>query len=212
MMKERIKKVKNLLNRAKKLGLNLDKITEGKSIETLARSNKTLENLNKRFKRQKERPKIVEEVKQIDIRIKQRKEQRAKKKPVGKPDVREFNRNRITTETTNELFFNYEIPLEEITKDKVREITKMEAEKFLNQYFKKLRPHAEFQKMRDELVKRFGTRLDILYDFQDHIHEQSFKYPIEREFMREEMPTEFNKVLYKRLDEFDRILKRKFKL
>lgn len=211
-MKDRIKKVKNLLNRAKKLGLDIDKITEGKSLETLARSNKTLENLNKRFKRQKERPKIIEEVKRIDIRIKQRKQERVKKKPIGKPDVREFNRNRITTETTNELFFNYEIPLEEITKDKVRDITRQEAEKFLDRYFKSIKLHAEYQKMRDKLVKRFGTRLDLLYDFQDYIGEQSFKYPIEREFMREEMPEEFGKMMYKRLDEFERILNRKFKI
>lgn len=211
-MKDRIKKVKNLLKKAEQLGLNLDKITEGKSVETLARSNKTLENLNKRFKRQKERPKIVEEVKKIDIRIQQRKQERQKKKPIGKPDIKEFNRNRITTETTNELFFNYEIPLEEITKDKVKEITKQEAEKFLDRYFKSIKLHAEYQKMRDKLVKRFGTRLDLLYDFQDYIGEQSFKYPIEREFMREEMPDEFGKMMYKRLDEFERILNRKFKI
>lgn len=216
-MKDRIKKVKNLLKRAEKLGLNIDKITEGKSIETLARSVKTIENLTKRFNRQKERPKIIEEVKQIDIKIQERKKEREDrkpkpKKPTGKPDITEFNRNRITVETTNELFFNKEIPLEEITKEKVKSITAEEAEKFLNKYFKKLQPHAEFQKIRDQLVKRFGTRLDILYDFMDYVHEQSMIYEYERNFMREEMPEEYNKVLYNRLDEFDRILKRKFKL
>ena len=73
-MNERKKIVNKILDKAKKLGLNMDKVTEGKSLDTLSHSIKTIENLKKRFARQKERPKIIEQNKKITERL-QRKRQ-----------------------------------------------------------------------------------------------------------------------------------------
>ena len=68
-MNQRLKRVKTLLKRAEQKGLNIDKITEGKSLETLSRNAKSLANFEKRYERQKQLPKLKEEVKQIDVRF-----------------------------------------------------------------------------------------------------------------------------------------------
>lgn len=194
-MKDRLKKVKQLLSKAKKLGLDLAKVTEGKSIESLAKSKTTIANLEKRFKRQKERPKIVQEVKKYEENIKKKK-----------------IRNLITLETKNEFKYNNDLKNQELNNKNIKKQINKISTDFFDTYFKQIKFEHSAQKKINKLKKRFGLRLDLVYDFMDYIQDQSFKYEVDRDFMREEMPDDFATLLYERLEEFDRILNREFKI
>lgn len=194
-MDKRLKMVKDLIKKAKKLGLNLDKITEGKSEQTLARSSKTIENLKKRFARQKERPKIIAEVEKYESEIKKKK-----------------IRNMVTLETKNEFKWNLGVQPKDLTNKKIKDEVNKVSNEFLQTFFKQIKFESEAQKKIKKLQKRFGLRLDLVYDFMDYIADQSFKYELDRDFMREEMPEDFASLLYQRLEEFDRILNREFKI
>lgn len=205
-MNQRLKRVKTLLKRAEQKGLNIDKITEGRSLETLSRNAKSLANFEKRYERQKQLPKLKEEVKQIDKKIEDRKRLREIEK------IREINRNRITKETKNELKWNQGLDPNTIRRKKLKDKTTEYINDFFETYFKQISLEADAQKKIKKLSKRFGVRLDLAYQFIDYISDMSFKYELPREVMKTETPSDFAEMLRERLDEFERILGREFNI
>lgn len=212
--KQRLKSVKKILKKAKDLKLNLDKITEGKSVETLAHSNKTIENLKKRFKRQKEQPILKAEVEKINKRIQERKEQREEKKRIKKE--KDLRRNLITDESKSVVKWKMEMDYNQ-PKSFFKKETEKVANEFLYKYFKQISFDYDAQVKIDRLAKRFGARLDLIYDFIKYVEDQSYKYELEgvvfeRDFIKENLPEDFRQELYKRLDEFERIVNKEFNL
>ena len=205
-MNQRLKRVKTLLKRAEQKGLNIDKITEGRSLETLSRNAKSLANFEKRYERQKQLPKLKEEVKQIDKKIEDRKRLREIEK------IREINRNRITKETKNELKWNQGLDPNTIRRKKLKDKTSEYISDFFETYFKQISLESDAQKKIRKLSKRFGVRLDLAYQFIDYISDMSFKYELPREVMKTETPSDFAEMLRDRLDEFERILGREFNI
>lgn len=205
-MNERTKIVKKLLEKAKKLGLNMDKVTDGKSISTLSKSKKTIENLQKRFNRQKEQPKLKKEVAQIDKKIAQRAEQRRIEK------MRDIRRNLLTDEAKADLKWNHNMDVKNITKKTLKNKTEETVDKFLNTYFKEIKHQYDAQKMMNKIKKRFGVRLDIAYDFIKYATDQAFKYEIPKEIMKTDTPLEYSKMLNERLEYFDRVISKEFDL
>lgn len=205
-MNERKKVVKKILDRAKKLGLNMDKVTEGKSIDTLARNSKTIDNLQKRFNRQKQQPKLKKEVEQIDRKIAERAEQRRIEK------MRNIRRNLLTDEAKADLKWNHDMDVKNITKKTLKNKTEETVDKFLNTYFKEIKHQYEAQKMMNKIKKRFGVRLDIAYDFIKYATDQAFKYEIPKEIMKTDTPLEYSKMLNERLEYFERVISKEFDL
>lgn len=205
-MNQRLKRVKTLLKRAEQKGLNIDKITEGKSLETLSRNSRSLANFEKRYERQKQLPKIIEQNKKLDKKIEERKRLREIEK------IREINRNRITKETKNELKWNQGLDPNTIRRKKLKDKTTEYINDFFETYFKQISLESDAQKKIKKLSKRFGVRLDLAYQFIDYISDMSFKYELPREVMKTETPSDFAEMLRERLDEFERILGREFNI
>lgn len=205
-MNERKKIVNNLLNRAKKLGLDMDKITEGKSIDTLARNSNTIKNLQKRFNRQKERPKIVEQVKKIDKRLERKKEDMEIEKR------RNIKRNIINDDIKSELKWNHNITPDQINTHVLKDKTDKAIDDFFNRYFKEIKHENEFQKTLKKIKKRFGIRLDLAYDYMKYLGELSYKYEIPRELMKTDTISDFLTMMRDRLESFENIIGREFDL
>lgn len=205
-MNQRLKRVKTLLKRAEQKGLNIDKITEGKSLETLARNSKSLSNFEKRYERQRQLPKLKQEVKKINEKI----EERSRLREIER--VRSINRNRLSKETKNELKWNRGIKPEDIKKNILKEKTQNVVEGFLNTFFMEIKLEADAQKKMKKLVKRFGIRLDLAYEFMNYISDMSFKYEVPKEVMKADMEEDYAKMMRDRLDEFERILGREFNI
>lgn len=203
-MNERKKLVKKILDKAKKLGLNMDKVTEGKSIDTLSRNSKTIDNLQKRFKRQKEQPKLKKEVEKIDKKIAQRAEQRRIEK------MRDIRRNLLTDEAKADLKWNHDMDVRNITKKTLKNKTEETVDKFLNTYFKEIKHQYDAQKLMNKIKKRFGVRLDLAYEFIKYATDQAFKYEIPKEIMKSDTPLEYSKMLNERLEYFERIIGKEF--
>lgn len=205
-MNERRKKVQKILKKAEELGLNMDKVTEGKSLDTLARNSTTINNLEKRFKRQKEQPKLKKEVAKIDKKIEQRAEQRRIQK------MRDIRRNLLTDEAKADLKWNHDMDVKSITKKTLKNKTEETVDKFLNTYFKEIKHQYDAQKLMNKIKKRFGVRLDIAYDFIKYATDQAFKYEIPKEIMKTDTPLEYSKMLNERLEYFERIIEREYDL
>lgn len=194
--KDRIKKVKGILKRAEKAGVDLFKVTEGKGLDTLAHNKTTIANLQKRIKRQKEQFKIQEF-------FLKRLEEKNKK----------IRRSIITDESIATIKWSSKnIKEQDITKTMLKKETDEVASDFFNRFFKEIRLEKEAQKKINKLKKRFGVRIDRVYDLMEYVADYSFKYEIDREIMKEETIEDFRSLLYDRLDEFDRIINREYKL
>lgn len=187
MKKEQRKKnIEKYIKEMESKGLEVEKATEGKSIDTLAHSQRTYDNFMKRRKRVLERPKIVEEVKAIDKKLK-------------KSFMKMHNRNRITDETKAIVKFNEGF---ELNKKNLRNKTKLVATDFFYTYFQELSLNKSDQKEINKLIKRFGTRLDLLYDFMDNKELLSFKYPFPKELIKQGYEDEYREHMRDRLETF----------
>lgn len=187
MKKEQRKKnIEKYIKEMESKGLEVEKATEGKSIDTLAHSQRTYDNFMKRRKRVLERPKIVEEVKAIDKKLK-------------KSFMKMHNRNRITDETKAIVKFNEGF---ELNKKNLRNKTKLVATDFFYTYFQELSLNQSDQKEINKLIKRFGTRLDLLYDFMDNKELLSFKYPFPKELIKQGYEDEYREHMRDRLETF----------
>nr|DAN06791.1 MAG TPA: hypothetical protein [Caudoviricetes sp.] len=195
--KGRIKLIEKTIKELNKKGLDVDKATEGKDINKLAHSIKTFENFMKRVARVKERPKILQESKAIDEKIKKRVENNKKQKNMS------VKRNYISKETKNIVKYNENF---KPTKRNIKLKTQMVANEFLLTYFKEIKLDNLARKKINKLTNRFGNRLDLIYDFMDKVYDLSFKYPMEKEIFKSEHADEYHQMMYDRLDYFERIL------
>ena len=195
--KGRIKLIEKNIKELIRKGLDVDKATEGKDINKLAHSNKTFENFLKRVARVKERPKILQESKAIDEKIKKRVEMNRKQKNMS------AKRNYISKQTKNIVKYNENF---KPTKRNIKLKTQMVANEFLLTYFKEIKLDNLARKKINKLTNRFGNRLDLIYDFMDKVYELSFKYPMEKEIFKSEHADEYHQMMYDRLDYFERIL------
>lgn len=209
-MNQRKKIVTKLLNQAKKLGLNMDKVTEGKSLDTLSHTQKTIENLKKRFKRQKEQPKIKAEVKKIDRRLERKKQQIEEDKKIE--ERRRIKRGIITDESKAEIKWNGNTPLDKINNELLKDKTEKALDDFFNRYFKDIKHEYQMQKKLKEIKSRFGVRLDLAYKFMEYLGKQNFKYEIEKELMKSDIPQAYTKMLRDRLDTFIGYIGKEFDL
>lgn len=205
-MNQRKKIVNKILDQAKKLGLNMDKVTEGKSIDTLSRSLKTIENLKKRFKRQKEQPKLKEQVKKIDKRLAR------KKQEIEIEKRRKIKRGMITDEIKAELKWNHGISPDQINTQILKEKTEKAIDDFFNRYFKQIKHENEFKKKLKDIKKRFGIRLDLAYEYMNYLGDLAFKYEIPAELMKSDTPQDFVSMMRDRLDNFENIIGREYDL
>lgn len=205
-MNERKKIVNRILDRAKKLGLNMDKVTEGKSLDTLARSSKTIENLKKRFARQKERPKIIEQNKKITERLKRKKQEMEIEKR------RKIKRGLITDEIKAELKWNHGIDPKDIKTNILKDKTEKALDDFFNRYFKQIKHEKEFQNKLKTIKKRFGIRLDLANEYMNYLGDLAFKYEIPAELMKSDTPQDFVSMMRDRLDNFENIIGREYDL
>lgn len=205
-MNQRKKIVNKILDQAKKLGLNMDKVTEGKSIDTLSRSVKTIENLKKRFKRQKEQPKLKEQVKKIDKRLER------KKQEIEIEKRRKIKRGMLTDEIKAELKWNHGIEPKDIKTSILKEKTEKALDDFFNRYFKQIKHENEFQKKLKSIKKRFGIRLDLAHDYMNYLGDLAFKYEIPAELMKSDTPQDFVSMMRDRLDNFENIIGREYDL
>lgn len=205
-MNQRKKIVNKILDQAKKLGLNMDKITEGKSLDTLSHSSKTIENLKKRFARQKERPKIIEQNKKITERLER------KKQEIEIEKRRKIKRGIITDEIKAELKWNHGIDPKDIKTSILKDKTEKALDDFFNRYFKEIKHEKEFQKSLKKIKKRFGIRLDLANEYMNYLGDLSFKYEIPRELMKTDTLSDFLTMMRDRLDNFENIIGREFDL
>lgn len=207
-MNQRKKIVNKILDQAKKLGLNMDKVTEGKSIDTLSRSAKTIENLKKRFKRQKEQPKIQSEVRKIDRRLANKKYQMEQDRIIE--ERRKIKRGIITDKSKAHI--KWEDEPKEINTNILEKKTSDAINDFFTRYFKEIKHENEFQKTLERIKKRFGVRLDLAYDYMRYLGELAYKYEIPRELMKSDTPQDFVSMMRDRLDNFENIIGREYDL
>ena len=191
---QRIKKITKYIEDLIEKGLEVLKVTEGKTVEQLAHSKVTYSNFMKRRKRQLERPKIVEESKKITEKI--RKQKRLS-----------YNRNKITKMTKNIVRNNMGF---EPTKQNIKLKTKLIAHDFFYRYFKELSLNDTDQKRLDKLVNRFGSRLDLIYEFMDDSESLQFKYPYEKELLKQGYADEYEEHMRERLESFEKLLEIKY--
>lgn len=69
-----LNKVKYRINQLAKKGLRVDKVLDGKSIEQIASNKRSYDAFEKRYKREIERPKILQEVKRYDTKVRNKKQ------------------------------------------------------------------------------------------------------------------------------------------
>lgn len=203
-MNIREKRVKTLLKRAEKMGLDIDKITEGKAFKTLAHNSKTVANMEKRYNRQKERKRIKKQNAKIDRQLGMSSEE----KKID--NRRDYKRRVITTETKSELLWNHNIDEKDINIKTLENKTEKALDKFFNTYFKEIKNNYESQKLMDKMKSRFGVRLDLAYKFMEYVGNLSFKYPIPKEIMKTDTPLEYSKLMHERLEKFERIIGKEF--
>lgn len=203
-MNQREKRVKTLIKRAEKMGLDIDKITEGKAIKTLAHNSKTLSNMEKRYERQKAQKRIKKEVAKIDRQLGMSSEE----KKID--NRRDYKRKVITTETKSELLWNHNVNEKDINIKTLENKTEKALDKFFNTYFKEIKNNYESQKLMNKMKSRFGVRLDLAYKFMEYVGHLSFKYPIPKEIMKTDTPLEYSKMMHERLEKFERIIGKEF--
>lgn len=191
---QRIKKITKYIEDLIEKGLEVLKVTEGKTVEQLAHSKVTYNNFMKRRKRQLERPKIIEESKQISENFKLKKRL-------------SFNRNKITKKTKNIVKYNMDF---EPTKQNIKLKTKLVAHDFFYRYFKELSLNDHDQKRIDKLVNRFGSRLDLIYEFMEDSESLQFKYPYEKELLKQGIDDDYEKHMRERLKDFEKLLEIKY--
>lgn len=188
--KDAQKYVKRRIREIEKLDLNIGFITQGKTIEQLAWLPKSLENFKKRISRAKER---------------KREEIKVKDKP------KKDKRNLISNKTIAIVKNNLDV---KPTKKNIRRITKLEADKFFDKYFKSVLNNVKIEKKVNKLKKRFGNRLDLLHDFIDKVLQIDFNYEIDGiVFSRQEFESDFadnwDDMMEERLDRMFSILNKK---
>lgn len=193
---QRKKNIEKYIKEMESKGLEVEKATEGKSIDTLAYSQRTYDNFMKRRKRVLERPKIVAEVKEIDNRLK-------------KSYKKMINRNIITPVTESIVKFNENF---KPTKKNIKNKTKLVATDFFYTYFQELSLNKSDQKEINKLIKRFGTRLDLLYDFMDNKELLTFKYPFPKELIKQGYEDEYREHMRERLETFKDELEKQYGL
>lgn len=192
--KQRIKNVEKYIAELIEKGLDVEKVTEGKTVEQLAYSSVTYKNFMKRRKRQIDRPKIVAESQKITEEIRKR--------------VRiAYNRNKITKKSSNIIKHNENFKL---NKKNLRLKTELVAHNFFYKYFKELSLNDNDQKRIDKLVKRFGVRLDLIYEFMDDSESLQFKYPYEKELLKQGYADEYEEHMRERLESFEKLLEIKY--
>lgn len=192
--KQRIKNVEKYIAELIEKGLDVEKVTEGKTVEQLAYSSVTYKNFMKRRKRQIDRPKIVAESQKITEEIRKR--------------VRiEYNRNKITKKSSNIIKHNENFKL---NRKNLRLKTELVAHNFFYKYFKELSLNDDDQKRLDKLVKRFGVRLDLIYEFMDDSESLQFKYPYEKELLKQGYADEYEEHMRERLESFEKLLEIKY--
>ena len=191
---QRIKKITKYIEDLVKKGLNINKVTEGKTVEQLAHSKVTYNNFMKRRKRQLERPKIVEESKKITEKLRTQKRL-------------SYNRNIVTKKSKNIVKYNMDF---EPTNKNLKLKTKLVAHDFFYRYFKELSLNNEDQKRINKIVNRFGRRLDLIYEFMDDTESLQFKYPYEKELLKQGTDDEYEGHMRERLDAFEKILEVKY--
>ena len=191
---QRIKNISKYIKDLAEKGLDILKVTEGKTVEQLAHSKVTYNNFMKRRKRQLERPKIIEESKKISEKIK-------KQKRLSN------NRNKVTDKSHNIVRDNMDF---EPTKKNIELKTKLIAHDFFYRYFKELSLNAHDQKRINKLVNRFGCRLDLIYKFMDDSESLQFKYPYEKELMKQGYADEYEEHMRERLESFEKLLEIKY--
>ena len=207
-MNQRKKIVNKILDQAKKLGINMDKITEGKSIDTLSRSVKTIENLKKRFKRQKEQPKIQAEVRKIDRRLTNKKYQMEQDRIIE--ERRKIKRGIITDKS--KAYVKWKDEPKEINTNILEKKTSDAIDDFFNRYFKQIKHEKEYQNKLKSIKKRFGVRLDLANEYMNYLGDLAFKYEIPAELMKSDTPQDFVSMMRDRLDNFENIIGREFDL
>ena len=167
-------KISKYIKELENLGLNVNKVTQGKTAKQLAHSSVTYNNFMKRRNREIERPKIIAESKAYD------KKRQAKK-------LAEFNRNRITKETLDIAKYNENISNNE---KQIYLKTQMVAKDFFYRYFKELSLNEKDRREINKLIKRFGNRLDLIYDLMDNSALLEFKYPFMKELLKKGLDDE----------------------
>lgn len=183
--KQMEKKISKYISELETLGLNVNKVTQGKTVKQLAHSNVTYNNFMKRRNREIERPKIIAESKAYD-------EKRQAKK------LAEYNRNRITKETLNIAKFNENIGTNE---KQIYLKTQTVAKEFFYRYFKELTLNEKDRKEINKLIKRFGNRLDLIYDLMDNNALLEFKYPFMKELLKKGLDDELVMVYHEHMRE-----------
>lgn len=183
--KQMEKKISKYISELETLGLNVNKVTQGKAVKQLAHSNVTYNNFMKRRNREIERPKIIAESKAYD-------EKRQAKK------LAEYNRNRITKETLNIAKFNENIGTNE---KQIYLKTQTVAKEFFYRYFKELTLNEKDRKEINKLIKRFGNRLDLIYDLMDNNALLEFKYPFMKELLKKGLDDELVMVYHEHMRE-----------
>lgn len=183
--KQMEKKISKYISELEILGLNVNKVTHGKTVKQLAHSSVTYNNFMKRRNREIERPKIIAESKAYD-------EKRQAKK------LAEYNRNRITKETLNIAKFNENIGTNE---KQIYLKTQTVAKEFFYRYFKELTLNEKDRKEINKLVKRFGNRLDLIYDLMDNNALLEFKYPFMKELLKKGLDDELVIVYHEHMRE-----------
>lgn len=211
--KQMINYVNKVIKEFTKKGLNVDFITQGKSIDKIAHNKKTFEIFKKLVKRGRELPKIIKENKQYDAKFEKKKQQKEAKKEVEKVvkkrrtrtlTPQEQNRGFISNETKNFLKYNFKNTKATKLHAKLKVVD--EANKFLNRYFKSVKDHDDVKKRIDKITNRLGSRLDKLYDMIDEFATYEYKYKQDKGFMKNNMTDEYEKGLKERLNDLEDIL------
>lgn len=190
--REALKYVNKRINDLTKKGLDIDFLMKGKTANQYAYSSKSLEQFKKQVKRTIERPKIVQEVNELNV-------QRMKYRYA----------NLLSPKTKAIAKFN--LGIKKLTKKSMRIQTKKELMFLKDTYFKELRGTPQ-EKRLNKLIKRFGARLDLAHEFMDYIAEQEFVYPFEKDVYQKQMPDEYHQHMVERLDNFEDYVTKKLRL
>lgn len=190
--KDALKYVNKKVNDLSKKGLDIDFLMKGKSPQQYAYSSKSLEQFKKQVKRTIERPKIIEEVQQLNQKRQQ------------------FRYAQLLTPKTKSIA-KFNLGMKNLFKKKIAKQTKLELMFLKDTYFKELKG-TEHEKRINKLIKRFGNRLDLAHEFIDYIAEQEFVYPFEKDVYQKQMASEYFQHMVERLDTFEDYVSKKLRL
>ncbi|MEG0237826.1 hypothetical protein [Cetobacterium sp.] len=240
--KDRISYVNKVLKALEKKGLDTDIALGGRSIEAIAHSKKTIDNFDKRVKRQKEKPKIQKEVEKYNEKrktIKEKKESNTlenRKVEVRTKAREKYDKAKLSKKTAKIIkqeYFRESFPhFQDFNNAKtLSELDKMEkkldkappvedivnniisSHGFLESYYTELIQDDRYTNRIKNLSKAFGIDVGKYFDFINEVTKEDFKiYTDGNSDLKYDDAEEYHDMMVARLDKMEQLATSQFKI